>query len=110
MVINRNRQRFLRVVLIDHIIGKDARDLLWLWQFKLIRPVIGVVDGIGEFFLDDILTKLDTLVANIYIRPCNKPSYLILRFPAKGAFQLFCRIIFTHRPTPLTLLISLLYQ
>jgi hypothetical protein len=82
VVVHRNGELLLRLVLADHVLVKERMDLAWPRQ--LVEPNFA---GIGEFLFDDLVTQLDALVADIHTWTSDELLDLLLRLPAEGTLQ-----------------------
>jgi hypothetical protein len=58
VVVDRNRQRLLGVILADHIAVEELADLVRLGQFLQQADLC----ALGEFLLDDLVTEINALV------------------------------------------------
>ena len=93
MVVYRNRQRNLCLVLSDDILIHIFFNCLGRRNgFRQI--LIGV--GLIHFFADDIIAKLNTIVADINSRSGNQPLDLRLILAAKGASDIGFTAFFCH--------------
>ena len=81
MVMHSNRQHSFRLGLPNDIVVKDFADFLRRGNFALFAAVQRALC----FFADDVVTKLDTLIADKHSRACDQLADFMLRFSAKGA-------------------------
>ena len=86
MVVNRDRKNALGGFLADHVRIKDRADFLRRWQVRLRR--LGRIRGCG-FVANDVVAKLDALIADEYRRACDEFSYFMLALAAKRAIEQF---------------------
>ena len=83
MVVDGDRQRSLGGVLADHVLVQDFEDLARLGE------VLELEDGrSGELLVDDLVTEIDALVADVDARACNQLLDLSLRLAAETAEKL----------------------
>ena len=90
MVVHGNCQNFLGLCLIYYILVKNVADLSRRRQLAFFIVRIFLLD----FFANDIVAQVDTLIADKYGRARNKFTYFMLTLPAKGTVQQFTLIIF----------------
>src|SRR6476469_8686812 len=87
MIMDRDREHLLGVVLTDDIVVEDLTDLLrgrnLVARFRQRRLVL---------LADDVHAKLDALVANVDGRPSNELAHLVLALAAEGAIERVFRI------------------
>ena len=81
MVMHGNRQHALRLGLPNDIVIQDFADFLRRGHFALFAAVQRALC----FFTDDIVAKLDTLIADKHSRACDQLADFMLRFSAEGA-------------------------
>jgi hypothetical protein len=62
MVVNGNRKNLLGFVLTDNVFIQVAVDFFWLWKLDVFKFFSG---GCAEFFLNDLVAKLDALVTDV---------------------------------------------
>jgi hypothetical protein len=86
VVVNRNRQHLLRMVLADHIIIENLADFLRCWN------AVARFHQRGLLLVDDVLAQLDAFVANEHGRTGNKLAHLLLALAAERAVELILRI------------------
>ena len=94
MIVNRNRQCFLRLVLSDDIIIQELLDLLRFQKvdLKFIRLRV-----ILKFLLNDLRANVHTLVTDVCsVGASNELADLILRLVAEGAAHLVFTIFSCH--------------
>jgi hypothetical protein len=83
VVVDGDRQRSLGGVLADHVLVQDFEDLARLGE------VLELEDGrSGELLVDDLVTEIDALVADVDARACNQLLDLSLRLAAETAEKL----------------------
>jgi hypothetical protein len=85
VIVDGDRQRFLRALLADHVLVEDVIDLFRLRN--VAKPEV-LIDVLVELFLDDLVAELDTLIANVNARPGDQFPNLLLRLAAEATFQL----------------------
>ena len=83
MVVDGDRQGFLRIGLPDHIAVEEVADLMRLGQL-IEQAYLG---ALGEFFLDDLVAEIDALVADVDARTSDQLLDLLLALPAEGTLQ-----------------------
>ena len=84
VVVDRDRQDLLRGLLADHVLVEALAD--FVRRRKLVA--IGARRlGSGAFFANDVVAKLDALVANEYRRARNELPHLVLALAAEGAIE-----------------------
>ncbi|MNN01908.1 hypothetical protein D3C81_1145420 [compost metagenome] len=97
VVVNRNGQRFLRLLLADDVLVQNIADFLGLRNFLEIQFFL-----VAKLFFHDFRAQLNAFVAYINAGSGNKLAYLFLRFAAERAFQLsFFIVKLKHVNTPL---------
>src|SRR4051795_3774100 len=84
VVVDRDRQDLLGLVLTDDIIVEEGADLPWRRQ--LLETDLA---GVGQLLFDDLVAEVDALVADVDAGPGNQPLDLLLRLPAERALQQF---------------------
>jgi hypothetical protein len=82
MIVDRNREDALRVVLADHIIVENIADFL-RGRNAVTRLHIRVL----VLLADDVHAKLDAFIANENGRPCNELTDFVLALAAEGAVE-----------------------
>ncbi|MNK94438.1 hypothetical protein D3C87_1146400 [compost metagenome] len=104
MIVTRNRERFLSLRLADDVIIKVSFDIRWFWNFE--SPFYR---RFSVFFLiDDVVTKIDTLVTDVNSGTRDQFFNFFLAFATEAASQ--CSVcVFSCHQSALTL-ISLLYE
>ncbi len=85
VIVDRHGERFFGPLLPDHVLIEDVIDL---FGFGNIAQPQSLVDVFVELFFDDLVTELDTFIANVHARPGDEFTHLLLRFSAKAAFEL----------------------
>src|SRR5580693_5405759 len=87
MIMDRDREHLLGVVLADDVVVEGLADRLRgrniVARFRQRRLVL---------LADDVQAKLDALVANEDSRPGNELAHLVLAFAAERAVELVLRI------------------
>ncbi len=84
MLIYRDREPFLGLLLADHVFVEEALDLVRLRQIGPNRP-----GGRISVVIDDLVADINALVADIYTRAGDEFANIVLRFTAKRAGQEF---------------------
>ena len=104
MVVNRDSQNLLGLLLTDYIFIKEVPDLNGLKKIDLL--VLGLGRLILKLFLNDIRTYVYALIADINTcRSCDKLFYLILCLVTKrapdlsGIFFFFFSLIISCHPS-----------
>jgi hypothetical protein len=83
VVVDGDRQRPLGGVLADDVLVQDFEDLARLGK------VLELEDGrSGELLVDDLVTEIDALVADVDARPRDQLLDLSLRLAAEAAEKL----------------------
>ncbi len=95
MVVNRDGERALGLLLADHIFVEDAIDL------PRLREVVHVEVGrSGELLIDDLVAEIDALVTDVDAGAGDQLFNLPLRFAAKAAEKLLVRVSRTCHAIP----------
>ena len=84
VVVDRNGQDPLRLILADDVVVQEGVDLSGRWQ--LTERNVG---GVGQFFFDDLVAEINALVADVDAGAGDQLLDLLLRLPAKRALQEF---------------------
>jgi hypothetical protein len=82
VVVDRDRQDLLGVVLADHVVVEEVVDLLGLGQ--LVELELG---GLRQLLFDDLVAEVDALVADVHPGPGDQLLDLLLRLAAERALQ-----------------------
>src|SRR5262249_44419692 len=82
VVVDRHGQGLLGLVLPDHV---RVEELVDLPGFRQVVPL--EVGGLGELFLDDLVTQIDALVADIHARTRDELLDLLLAFATERALE-----------------------
>src|SRR5206468_3141967 len=82
VVVDRDRERTLGLVLADDVLLQEVVDLLGLGQLVELE-----VRGLGELFLDDLVAEVDALVADVDPGARDELLDLLLALPAEGALE-----------------------
>ncbi len=83
MVINRNRQNTLCLLLANHILVQDLINFFWDRQLC----AVAISRGFLDFFANDVVAQIDALVTDEHRGPCNQFSHFVLAFATEGAIQ-----------------------
>jgi hypothetical protein len=83
VVVDGDRQRSLGGVLADHVLVQDLEDLTRLGEVLELEDWRS-----GELLVDDLVTEIDALVADVDARACNQLLDLSLRLAAETAEKL----------------------
>jgi hypothetical protein len=98
VVVDRHRQRALRLVLPDDVLLEDVVDL------PRLREVLDVERRRGrELLVDDLVAEIDALVADVDAGAGDQLLDLPLALAAEGAEELFVRV---RRPSPCVSVLS----
>src|SRR5262249_35872728 len=81
MVVNRDRQHLLRIILPDDVVVEDLADFLWRRN-----AVTRLVQRLG-FLPDDILAQLNAFIADEHRRPGDQLTHLVLALAAERAIE-----------------------
>src|SRR5579883_134509 len=97
MVVDGDREYFLRALLPDHVLVENLLDLVGLRQL-----VAGALGAIFQLLANDVVAELDAFVANEHGRAGDELADLMLALPAEGAVEELAVIvaaagIITHR-------------
>ena len=84
VVVDRDREDLLRLVLADHVLVEDAADLVRRRQVGLgaLAALVG-----GGLLADDVVAQLDALVADEHRRAGDQLPHLVLALAAEGAVE-----------------------
>ena len=85
VVVDGDRQDLLRRLLADHVLVEDLADLVRRRQLVLVgraRP-----SAVGAFLADDVVAKLDALVADEHRRAGDELADLVLALAAERAVE-----------------------
>ena len=93
MVINGNGENLLGLDLVDHILIEDVTYFLWRRQIILRRFGVRVA---LRFLPNDVITKVDTLVANKNRRTSDQLAHLMLALATKGTIKQFLTYFVSH--------------
>src|SRR5690606_11075229 len=83
VVVDRDRQRLLGVVLADHVGVEELADLLRLG--KLVEQAD--IGALGELLLDDLVAEIDALVTDVDTWTGNELLDLLLALSAERTLQ-----------------------
>src|SRR5450755_3266347 len=87
MVVNRDRQHLLCMVLADNMVVENRADFL-----RRRNAVARFAEG-GFFLVDDILAQLDAFVADEHRRARDELAHLMLALAAEPAIEGMLRIV-----------------
>jgi hypothetical protein len=82
VVVDRNRERLLRLLLADDVGVEELEDLLRLRQL-----VEADLAALAELFLDDLIAEIDALVADVDTGPGDQLLDLLLALPAERTLE-----------------------
>src|SRR2546429_4662752 len=82
VVVDRDRERLLGLVLAHHVLVQELTDLDRLGELVPLDLV-----GLGQFFLDDLVAEIYALVADIYAGARDELLDLFLRLSTERAFE-----------------------
>jgi hypothetical protein len=85
VIVDRYGKDFFGMLLTHDVLVEDRLDLIGNGQFALLRPIATFLD----FFPDDVVAELDTLVADEYGRAGNQLPDFVLTLATKRAIQKF---------------------
>jgi hypothetical protein len=96
VVVDRDRQRALGVVLADDVLVQDVVDLLRLGEILDVERRRG-----GELLVDDLVAEIDALVADVDAGAGDQLLHLALGLAAEAAEELLVRVgRLPHRAVP----------
>ena len=100
VVVDRDRQDPLRLILTDDVVVQELVDLARRREFTETD-----VGGLGQLFFDDLVAEIDALVADVHAGACDQLLDLLLRLAAEGTLQEFPTLTeLGHAVVPLTVL------
>jgi hypothetical protein len=102
VVVDRDGQDALGVFLANHVLVEDAVDLPRLREVVIFEEL-----GTGELLVDDLVTELDALVADVDARAGDELPDLALALPAERTLQLIRRIPHAVKPSPTSLIVCI---
>jgi hypothetical protein len=82
VVVDRDGEDLLRVVLPDDVVVEERADLARGGQLVEVQ-----LTGVGELLLDDLVAEVDALVADVHAGPGDELLDLLLRLAAERALQ-----------------------
>ena len=82
VVVDRNGQDPLRLILSDDVVVQEGIDLARRWQ--LTERNVG---GVGEFFFDDLVAEINALVADVDAGAGDQFLDLLCDFPQNGTSE-----------------------
>ena len=82
VVVDRDREDLLRLVLTDDVVVQEVEDLARLGQVLETD-----LRGLGELLFDDVVAQLDALVADVDAGPGDQLLDLLLRLAAEAALD-----------------------
>ena len=82
MVVDRDGQRPLGLVLADHVLVEELVDLGGLGQLVELD-----LTGLGQLFFDDLVAEVDTFVTDVHAGAGDELLHLLLALPAERALQ-----------------------
>ena len=98
VVVDGDRQGALGGLLADHVLLEEVEDLLGLRQFELAG---GLLAGLGQALLDDLVAQLDALIADVDAGAGDQLLHLLLALAAEGALEQIGALAYTsHAPPP----------
>ena len=86
VVVDRDRQRFFRLALADHVLIENAADFM---RRRQIGACALLAVGLLDFLADDVVAQLDAFIADEYRRPGNQLAHFVLALAAEGAIKKF---------------------
>ncbi len=93
VVVDRDRERALRLLLGDDVVVQDGVDV------ERLREVVEVELGrCRQFLVDDLVTEIDALVADVDAGTGDQLLDLSLALPAEAAEQLFVTLARPRHP------------
>src|SRR5436190_8165214 len=89
MIMYGDRENLFCSFLTDHVLIKDSFDLRRFWYGRHRGKRVFLI----AFFLNNIVTEVDTFITDIDRRTSNKLTHLVLTLPTKRADQVSRTII-----------------
>ena len=97
VVVDRDREDLLRLVLADDVVVQVLVDLTGLGE--LVEADLG---ALRELFLDDLVAEVDALVADVDARTGDELLDLLLALPAERALEQIAAVTELGHGLPLT--------
>ena len=91
VVVDRDREDLLGVVLTDDVLGEEVVDLVRLWQLGERDLLRG-----GQLLVDDLVAEIDALVTDVYPGPGDELLDLFLGLAAERALEKLGSFVFGH--------------
>ena len=104
VVIDGNRESFLRCLLADDIFLKESENFTGLRQIKSFNVCFFV--GFCHPLFDDLVTQLNALITDIHTGARNELSYLLLALATKGTLQQVSAFAYTCHDSLLVSVVS----
>ncbi|CFX44126.1 protein of unknown function [Candidatus Filomicrobium marinum] len=82
VVVDRNREHTLSVILANDVRVQNLTDFLWCWN-----AVTRLYEGVLVFLADDIHAEFNAFIADEHGWPGNQFSNLVLALSAEGAIK-----------------------
>jgi hypothetical protein len=97
VVVHRDREALLGLLLADHVGVEELVDLARLGQAVPLE-----LGGLGQFLLDDLVAEIDALIADVHAWASYELFDLLLALTAERAFQQITAVAHAcHPATPL---------
>jgi len=99
VVVDGNGESALRALLADDVLVQDVVDLLWLGKILELEGLRR-----SELLVDDLVTEIDALIADVDAGAGDELLDLSLRFAAEAAQELLVGVGWACQRSPLSFL------